>query len=211
MARRTREPLVVYDWGRVFRGHGLDVGSGDDPLSRFLICEEHPFNRWEEVKDLDLPDGAGDDVTQFVGSDEQFDFVHGSQVLEHAIDPAVMLRSWLKVLKPGGHIVATVPDWELYEKKTWPSKWNAGHRSQWTIREEPSTDARFYVLPIWLEYIGTKVSLCRLVTTNYDFSLGPEIDQTLDSLKGVECFIEFVLLKVLCSGHAAESDLTNET
>jgi SAM-dependent methyltransferase len=202
MRRRSLEQQSEsLKWTDVFKGSGLDVGSGDDPM------RPGDWPHCDLVSTLDLPDGAGDDVTQFIAPNEPFDFVHGSQVLEHAIDPAVMLRSWLKVLKPGGYIVATVPDWELYEKRSWPSHWNQGHRSTWSMsisngdpgetfhKSERSAIDYHIKLPEWLSQFGADVIVCRLVTTNYDFNLPVTVDQTFDPDKGVECFIEMVLQK----------------
>ena len=188
-------------WYEIFQGDGLDIGSGNDPMmpGDWMDCNS--------VRTIDLPDGAGDDVTQFIGSNEQFNFVHGSQVLEHMSDPVVALWSWIKVLKPGGYIVATVPDFELYEGGVWPSRWNQGHKTRWSIwrreraREEgapiQTLDMGRINLPDWLEQFKPEieVKLCRLVTTNYDSEVGTKTDQTYDPAKGVECFIEFVLRK----------------
>ncbi len=202
-------------WADVFSGNGIDVGCADDkiPVKNSIA--------W------DKPDGSGDDLTKDF-PDQKFSFVHASQVLEHAINPVVMLRSWIACLKPGGYIVATVPDWSLYEKHCWPSTFNAGHKSSWsmTIGDKPTETFQTYQesgaklrihckLPEWLnqfcfndsgaaglntfkpcEVLLCRLVLCRLVTTNYDYSLGSEIDQTLDPEKGVECFIEFVLRRV---------------
>jgi len=165
----------------------LDVGSGDDPLPGAAA--------------FDLPDGGGDDLCKFF-PDRAFDLIHGSQVLEHAFAPHLMLQSWIGCLKPGGYIVATVPDWVLYEKMVWPSIFNPGHRSTWSL-DQPcrtvSPHLGFHIkLPEWLnQFLNTgkpcEVLLCRRIDTNYDYSLGPHVDQTYDSSKGVECFIEFVL------------------
>lgn len=185
MKRRFAEE--TFPWREIFTGNGLDVGSGDDPLT----CAR-PF---------DLPDGGGDDIRDFFPVGEKFDFIHASQVLEHMIDPVRALHSWIDLVRPGGHIVATVPDWELYEKQTWPSRWNAGHRSTWSMGIQhlaaPDNDpSRIHVkLPDWLGKFPVEELRCHVVDTNYNYSLGPDVDQTLDAEKGVECFIEMVLRK----------------
>jgi SAM-dependent methyltransferase len=186
MRRRFQEHRAGgFPWRDIFKGDMIDIGSGDDPL---------PF-----ATSFNLPDGAGDSLLD-VFPDRKFDLVHGSQVLEHAISPEVMLRSWIQCLKPGGHVVATVPDWELYEKETWPSKFNSGHRSVWTMNGGvPVFNAmqagvtRICILPAWLEKFDADILLCRLVDTNYDYNAKPELDQTYDPENGVECFLEFVL------------------
>lgn len=183
MARRIAEGGV---WNDIFRGKGIDVGCGNDPLS------EWSFGAFSCI-DHDLPEGMGDDLGRFIicRRTECFDFIHGSQVLEHALDPKVMLGSWITMLKKGGYIVATVPDWELYEGKTWPSKWSDYHRSTWSMTDY-HTDCK---LPEWLHQFGLKVVRCKVIDTNYDYTIGASVDQTLDPNKGVEAFIEFVLCK----------------
>ena len=188
MARRLAEAdSGGFPWRDIFKGDMLDVGSGDDPLPGATA--------------FDLPDGGGDDLKRFF-PDRKFDLIHGSQVLEHALAPHLMLQSWIACVKPGGYIVATVPDWALYEKMSWPSRYNPGHRSTWSL-DQPcrtvSPHLGFHIkLPEWLNQFlntntGCELLLCRLVDTNYDYSLGPDVDQTYDPLKRVECFIEFVL------------------
>lgn len=193
-----------FPWSKVFGGDICDVGSGDDPLTLSAVTFiEGEFPR---ITCIDAPDGAGDDLSKFVGSNK-FDCIHGSNVLEHAIDPAAMLRSWIECLKPGGYIVATVPDWELYEKRIWPSKWNAGHRSVWSLDPSEYVEARTPLempivckLPEWLnQFLNTgrpmEILLCRLVDTS-DHSLPNDVDQTLPP-DGAEVFIEFVLHRVV--------------
>jgi len=179
-----------FPWRDIFKGDLLDVGSGDDPLPGATA--------------FDLADGSGDDLRRFLKffPVRRFDLIHGSQVLEHALAPHLMLQSWIACLKPGGYIVATVPDWVLYEKMVWPSKCNVAHKSTWSL-DQPcrtvSPHLGFHIkLPEWLnQFLNTdkpcELLLCRLVATNYDYSLGPNVDQTYDPSKGVECFIEFVL------------------
>jgi SAM-dependent methyltransferase len=215
MRRRAQEVLATgegFQWSDIFQGRGIDVGSGDDPLTpvashtfwrRMITRADISRPRMQfTCQHLDLPDGGGDDLTKFVGSNEQFDFVHASQVLEHAIDPAAMLRSWLRVLKPGGYIVVTVRDYKLYEGCVWPSRWNKGHRSTWSLNIKETPAEIHCKLPEWLDgeianSFPTQVDLglCRLVDTNYNYEIGTTIDQTYDPAKRVEAFIEFVMRK----------------
>lgn len=182
MKRRWEEnDAHRFPWRELFKGKGLDVGSGDDPLT----CAQ-PFN---------LADGGGDNLRDFFEPGTQFDFIHGSQVLEHMENPVRALHSWIEMVKPGGHIVATVPDFNLYEHGIWPSRWNAGHRSTWSMARETSPAEIHCKLPQWLIDFPVEVVRCALIDTNYDHTLGDDVDQTLDAEKGVEAFIEFVLRK----------------
>jgi SAM-dependent methyltransferase len=177
MLRRWSD--MSFPWAKIFRDDILDVGSGDDPLPGAT-----PF---------DLPDGGGDDLTKFFPRNS-FATIHGSQVLEHAADPRVMLQSWLDVVRPGGHIVVSIPDWELYEKQVWPSRFNHGHRSTWSTAIHKTPALIHCLLPQWLYQFPADVLLCRLIDTS-DPALPPTIDQTYPE-DGAEVFIEFVLRKL---------------
>lgn len=181
MRRRFREHAEGgFPWRDILRGDIIDVGSGDDPLKQGMS--------------LNLPDGGGDKLTDFFPA-SRFDVIHGSQVLEHAISPEDMLRSWITCLRKGGYIIVTVPDFELYEKGRWPSKFNGAHQTCWTMNNDLIGRTLIH-LPQWLDQFSeVSLVMCRLIDTNYDYSIGPDIDQTLDPAKGVECFIEFVLKK----------------
>ena len=61
-------------------------------------------------------------------SDGQYDFVHSSHCLEHLVDPHAGLRNWIRVVKPGGHIVVTVPDEDMYERGVFPSTFSKDHK-----------------------------------------------------------------------------------
>lgn len=182
----------VFDrwWHNIFSGHGADIGSGDDPfdISPWLHCQS--------CTHFNLPDGGGDSVNKFLGRIPLFDFLVSSQVLEHALDPVVMLKSWIALLKPGGHIVATVPDYSLYEHARFPSQYNAGHKSTWSLDafHLPPKGSVHCKLPEWLNQFQAEILLCRLVDTNYNYHL-VDIDQTLRAEDNVEAFIEFVLRK----------------
>ncbi len=219
--RRCKETSEgKFDWDKIFKGDILDVGCGDDPLTLESVIslprafyDDRPIPR---ITCIDAPDGAGDDIAKFVG-DDKFDCVHGSNVLEHALNPVVMLKSWIACLKLGGYIVATVPDYELYEKKQFPSRWNAGHRSTWSLDFEkrlryaehgtpdcgnpncPTCYAPHCKLPEWLnQFLNTDkpcdLVLCRLIDTS-DHSLPDDVDQTFPE-DGAEVFIEFVLRRI---------------
>lgn len=181
-AQRRRSADRSFPWDEIFQGALLDVGSGDDPLD-LPNCIH-----------LDLPDRGGDNLGKFYPP-ETFHCIHGSQVLEHMLDPIVALKSWIKCLRPGGYIVATMPSWELYEKRVWPSQYNAGHVSTWSLHTNNSPAKIHCKLPEWLSQFPVKVLRCVEVNTNYDYSAPVTLDQTFDPLKNVEAFLEFVLKK----------------
>ncbi|MBO9683395.1 MAG: class I SAM-dependent methyltransferase, partial [Flavisolibacter sp.] len=56
-------------------------------------------------------------VTDLKFPDEQFDTILCTQVLEHVFEHDKMMSEIYRVLKPGGHIILTVPFvWELHEE-----------------------------------------------------------------------------------------------
>lgn len=182
-AMRRRFTDKTFPWKSVFKGNGIDIGPEHDPIVLYDA----------EVTLHQLPDGGGDSLDDYFPA-ETFDFIHGSQVLEHANNPVVMLASWVRCLKSKGSIIATIPDFDLYEKQKWPSKFNGGHKSTWSMTLDRSPALIHCKLPEWLNQFGCDVKRCELVTTNYNFD-DKISDQTYDATKGVECFIEFVLIK----------------
>ena len=187
MRRRIcEEVLGGFKWSEILndKAKGVDLGSGDDPLQ---LAGVRPF---------DKEDGDAQYLSRYVGS-ENLDYVHASQLLEHVVDPGTALRDWLSVLKPGGHVVVTVPDFDLYEKRLFPSRWNPDHKhvfSLWRKGHPGVAVDRFITVPPFLASLPCRVLLCRLVDTNFDWSKPELLDQTLPE-DGAECFIEFVLRK----------------
>ena len=124
-----REPNFL---NRYFVGNGLDIGGGPDPLGLYIEL----FPRMKGVKVWDKNDG---DAQTLEGvEDEQFNFVHSSHCLEHVDDPTIGLKNWFRALKPGGHLIITVPDEDLYEQGQFPSTWNKDHKFTFTISKSKS-------------------------------------------------------------------------
>ena len=94
----------------------------------------------ETARAWDRDDG---DATLMEGVKPQsYDFVYASHILEHLPDPITALRSWWRILKPGGYLIVAVPHRDLYEKKTdLPSRWNKDHKHFFLPKntEAPST------------------------------------------------------------------------
>ena len=101
---------------RYLRGDGIDIGCGDDSL----IIPSGTVRPW------DRQDGDA----QYLASvpDATFDFVYSSHCLEHMVEVPVSIANWRRVLKPGGFLYVVVPDYVLYEKATWPSRYNTDHK-----------------------------------------------------------------------------------
>jgi len=115
-----------------FKGDGIDIGAGDDPISKY----SQQFPLMTSVKIWDVPDG---DAQIMAGvADNTFDFVHSSHCLEHMRDSHEAFNNWLRICKPGGHLIITIPDEDIYEQGVWPSTHNPDHKMTWTILKEES-------------------------------------------------------------------------
>ena len=184
MRRRWCEhELGVFPWRDLFQGRMLDVGAGSDPL---------PF---DNVTAFDQAQGDANHLADYF-EPESFDLIHASQVLEHLHDAQQCLKEWLTLLRPGGYIVATVPDWVAYEGMTFPSRWNGDHKASFSMIYRGSTAPKHFHVPTMLDSLGCNIVLAHFVDTNYDYSLGTVKDQTFVETDQVECWNEFVLQKL---------------
>ncbi len=183
--RRMRDPR----FGRCyFVGRGIDIGGRPDPLSLYVEL----FPLLESVRVWDLEDG---DALEMKGvPDDSLDFVHSSHCLEHLTDPAAALRRWLEIVKPGGHLVVTVPDEDLYEQGRFPSTWNRDHKWTFTVWKQASwSDRSVNVIDLLRSLDQTAaVERVELLSDSYRFEL-PRYDQTLTPV--AECGIEFIVRK----------------
>jgi SAM-dependent methyltransferase len=126
-----------------------------------------------------------------------FDFVHSSHCLEHMRNPEEALTNWLRVLKPGGYLIVTVPDEDLYELGTWPSCFNADHKWTFTICKETSwSPVSLNVVDLARRFARTAaVERIVLLRDFFREELAAQgIDQTQTPV--AECSIEFVWCKL---------------
>lgn len=186
--RRLHQPNFAT---RYFVGQGIDIGGGDDPLSLYTEL----FPRITSVMDWDWEQGDA----QFLEGveDERFDFVHSSHCLEHLEDPRQGLQTWFRVLKPGGHMIITVPDEDLYEQGVFPSRYNGDHKWTFTIHKTHSWSQRSLNLLDLIRDLGpaADVHVLTLLDGGYRYGM-PEGDQTLTTTG--ECAIELVVRKRPC-------------
>lgn len=171
-----------------FCGVGIDIGGKPDPL--VLYRELFPFV--QSIRTWDMEDG---DAQQLAGLDDNsFDFVHSSHCLEHLNDPLEGLQNWLRVAKPGGYLVITVPDEDLYEQGVFPSTFNADHKWTFTISKTHSWSERSINLIDLVKRLGPGVELVKieLLVSTYRFEI-PRYDQTLTPVG--ESGIEMIMRK----------------
>jgi len=189
MARRLADSRFAT---RYFRGNGIDVGGGIDSLA--LYKEFFPLAG--NVFVYDQPHGDAQTLDNVL--DASFDFLYSSHCLEHMRDARDALANWLRVVKPGGHLVIAVPDEDLYEQGQWPSRFNSDHKISFTIAKPQSwSPVSMNLLDLLGEFReqGEIISLQRL-DQGYRFDTLPRsVDQTRTPM--AECAIEFVLRKRL--------------
>jgi len=183
--RRMREPNFT---NRYFVGSGLDVGGGPDPLSLYREL----FPRMRGVQTFDKEDGDAELLEAI--ADESMDFVHSSHTLEHMRDPGAALANWFRAVKPGGHLIMTVPDEDLYEQGEFPSTWNGDHKHTFTIWKAKSWSPKSHNLVELVTALGpaAEIALLHKLDDSYRYTL-PRFDQTMTPIG--ECGIECVLRK----------------
>ncbi len=113
-------------------GQGMDIGGGHDSIGVYRSL----FPLMQSVTIFDLPQGDA----QYLACvpDDEFDFVYSAHCLEHVRDPFIALPNWLRVVKPGGHLIITVPDEDMYEQGVWPSTYNDDHKTTFTVMKNRS-------------------------------------------------------------------------
>jgi SAM-dependent methyltransferase len=179
---------------RYLVGAGLDIGAGADSLAQFYEL----FPLMKDCRAWDVDDGDA----QYLDSieDESLDFVHSAHCLEHLVDPHVALGNWLRVLKPGGHLICLIPDEDLYEQGVFPSMFNPDHKHTFTIAKASSWSPQSINV---LDLLGrvadrAEVKKIELLDATYRYNLARDVgrahfDQTQTWIG--ESAIEFVLRK----------------
>lgn len=185
IARRLKDSRYA---SRYFVGAGVDIGGKPDPLALYREF----FPAISDLKTWDIEDGDAQ-FMQNVANDS-YDFVFSSHCLEHLRDPREGLRNWLRVVKPGGHLVITVPEEDLYEQGVWPSTHNRDHKVSFTLHKEKSwAPASINILDLVRELAPlADIRKIEVIDETYRFDL-PRFDQTLTPV--AECAIELVIRK----------------
>ena len=173
---------------RYFTGDGIDIGAGPDPLTQYV--EFFPFIT--TVRAWDTKDGDAELMASC--NDNEFDFVHSSHCLEHMRNPDIALKNWLRILKPGGHLVVLIPEEDMYEQGTFPSTFNPDHKWTFTIFKTSSWSERSRNLTTLIAELGESADVIKLeqLTGSYRFAL-PRYDQTQTPVG--ESAIEFIIRK----------------
>lgn len=185
MIRRNFDARFATRW---FVGSGVDIGAGKDTLGNF-----RPFlPRVTSVRAWDVEDG---DAMLMEGvADDSFDFVHSSHCLEHLVDPGRGLENWIRICKPGGHVVVLVPDEDLYEQGMFPSQFNRDHKWTFTVTKAQTWSPRCVRLFDLIGRFSDRVSVQKIEVLDAGYFYDTRrMDQTM--LMTGEAAIEFVLRK----------------
>lgn len=185
IVRRMSEPNFARRW---FVGDGLDIGGKPDPLA--LYAEVFPL--MGACRTWDWEDG---DAQELAGvAPDSLDFIHSSHCLEHLRDPHAGLAVWLRALKPGGFLIVTVPDEDLYEQGQFPSSFNRDHKWTFTVAKQRSWSERSINVVDLLTGLGPAADIEKIALLNATYRYGlPRFDQTLTPIG--ESGIEFVVRK----------------
>lgn len=170
------------DFDKFLVGSGIDIGCGDD----ILQIKAGSVRGWD-VKDGDANkmDGVGDN---------SLDFVYSSHCLEHMKDVREALRNWVRILAPGGTLYTVIPDFCLYEKFTWPSKFNTDHKASFSLdwtREKIKRQNHYHVptdLSSILLALGMETVQAWLEDEGFNYNAGYR-DQTLGNALSQICII----------------------
>lgn len=175
---------------RYFVGKGVDIGGKPDPLAQYVGI----FPRMLSVRTWDVEDG---DAQYMKGvADNTFDFLHASHSLEHMRDVNEALENWIRVVKPGGFLIITIPDEDLYEQRQWPSRYNADHKWTFTPHKTRSWSPRSINVVDLAQQFSDRLELERLVMQS-DFFREELSKRRVDQTKTpvAECAIEVIWRK----------------
>lgn len=115
-------------------------------------------------------------------------------------DPLNALNNWLRILKPGGHIVCLVPDEDLYEQGIFPSIFNKDHKHTFSIFKRKSWSNFSINLFSLLSQVNYDIKIIKieLLDATYRYKINQVnngiIDQTMTPIG--ECAIEFIIQKI---------------
>lgn len=119
MVMRRGAELLVRAMHRYLHGRVLDIGCG--LKTKRLLVDEKVTSYVGLDHESSLHDRSQVDLVgtayEIPAPDAAFDGVVCTAVLEHLEEPKAALRESLRVLKPGGHAIYTVPlFWHLHEE-----------------------------------------------------------------------------------------------
>lgn len=170
------------DYERFFKGKGIDIGCGSDPV--LPDCDT-----WDKVN--------GDATHMATVPDQQYDWVHSSHCLEHIKEFETALYNWWRILKLGGHLIITVPDYNLYEHANFPpSRYNGDHKIAFSMN--PSCIEKDPIIKTYNDIarklIGAQFVRAQLNDSGFDYT-DYVSDQTAKRNGEAQAELEFIFRK----------------
>lgn len=145
---------------RYLVGKGIDIGCGND-----VICANaEPFDKIH---------GDANNILKYK-LERDYDFVYSSHSLEHMQDPYKCIVEWFRLLKPGGHLIITVPDAKLYEQGMFPKGFNRDHKWMFTLDKNSEQDKLITIDSLIENLENANLISADLQDFNYDYSLKSE-------------------------------------
>ena len=161
-------------------GVGLEVGPGTNPFVtndagvQVSYIEAAPIDHWADNygKSTDMEPFRKlwaqyrVDDAQILGSvpDGSVDFIFSSHVFEHLMNPIGVLENWRRKLKPGGYVLAVVPDlrfcFDLRQYPSGQSDWATEYRD----REWQPSRAKYEA---WCRYTTPETTPESLIERKY--------------------------------------------
>jgi hypothetical protein len=109
-------------------------------------------------------------------------------------DPYASLKRWSQIIKHDGHIVITVPDFDLYEHTNWPSRFNGDHKHSFTLNVRTVDPCVISIFELVSHAVpNMEIIRAELIESTFDDVALGRIDQTQGRI--AECAIELVLRK----------------
>lgn len=159
-------------WEKYLNGKGIDIGAGNDPLD-----PPHGY-----VFPFDMQHGDANYMDNV--PDDEYNFVYSSHCLEHMVSVRTSLFNWMRICKPEKYIYVVIPDYELYEKKLWPSRFNGDHKQTFSTKIGRSDVGRLNhwhikndIEPI-VNKLGGTIEEIILQDNGYNYNLEWNVDQT---------------------------------
>lgn len=151
------------DFAKFFSGRGIDIGCGGGAVTP--DCD-----RYDQIL------GSGDAEIMSGVADETYDWVYSSHCLEHMKDIKSALSHWWRILKPMGYLIVIVPDFALYERYQWPSRFNPDHKWALSLGKHAEPD-RLDIVALVNSLPNAQVLRAQLNEEGFNYNGKPDEDQ----------------------------------
>lgn len=170
-ASKTKRYFGVLE-KKVFQGKGIDIGCGSDPIFPEADC-------------FDVADGDANEICRYVK--KQYDFVFSSHCLEHMKNPFHAIQQWWNLVKENGYLYIVIPDEDLYEHGSFPSKYNDEHEWTFTVLKQKGTNIRSVnIIELLSSLKDARILKIEVQDNNYNYYLEDK-DQTLGEASAQIC------------------------